>query len=134
MMRFLLFAAVLVSLAGCSSSTGPELVECRGTLLKDGQPLDVAQRDIGVGMVTLTFVPVEASGPAPQTFGANADAQGKFTIPGGMLPGKYKVAVRQWDPYPNVDKLNGAFAEEKTPLVRDVDGKSEINIDLAMPN
>lgn len=133
-MRSLLLTAVLLGCTACNSSTGPQLVECRGTLLKDGNPLEVSGRDIGVGMVSIDFIPVDATGPAPQSYGAKADAQGKFSIPGGMLPGKYKVAVRQWDPYPNVDKLNGAFAEDKTSLVREIDGKSEINIDLARPN
>jgi hypothetical protein len=132
---FLLLAlstfAIITS--GCAGPTGPVTVNCDGTLLKDGQPLEVANREIGVGQVTLEFIPVEATGPAPQTYGAQADAAGKFSLPGGVPPGKYKVAVRQWDPYPDNDKLQGAFAKEKTPLIREIDGKSPIQIELSKP-
>jgi len=96
----------------------------------NGQPLQVAQREIGVGQVAIEFIPAEPAGPAPQTYGAQADAAGKFSLPGGIPPGKYKIAVHQWDPYPNVDKLQGAFSKEKTPLVREIDGKSPIDIEL----
>lgn len=119
--------------SGCGGPTGPVTVDCEGTLLKDGQPLAVDKREIGVGQVTLEFIPVDATGPAPQTYGAQADAAGKFSLPGGIPPGKYKVAVRQWDPYPDNDRLQGAFAQEKTPLIREIDGKSPIQIELSKP-
>ena len=50
-----------------------------------------------------------------------------------MKPGKYKIAVEHLDPTPQTDKLEGAFSESKTPIVRDIDGKKPIEIDLAHP-
>lgn len=91
--------------------------------------MQVAGRDIGVGMVQLEFVPAEGN-PATETYGAVVDAEGKFDMPGGMPPGKYKVAVRQWDPYPQTDKLGGKFSATATPIVRDVTGDQPIEIDL----
>jgi len=113
-------------------------VDCKGKLLKGGKPLEVAQRELGLGQVAIEFIPLpapDAAGAPASTerFGTTVDAQGNFSRPGGIPPGQYKVAVRQWDPLPNVDKLNGAFAEDKTPLLRTIDGKSEIVIDLDQP-
>ena len=51
----------------------------------------------------------------------------------GIPPGKYRIAVRQWDPYPDRDRLEGKFSEKETPIVRDVDGKTPIDIDLSKP-
>lgn len=129
MRQFVLLFALL-ALTGCGGPKGPVTVSCEGTLLKNGQPLQVAQREIGVGQVTLEFIPVDDTGPAPQPYGAHVDAAGKFSMPGGIPPGKYKVVVRQWDPFDTVDRLQGAYAKDKTPLVFDIDGKSPINIDL----
>ena len=129
-MRYLTLLLLLCAFAGCGDPSRPQTVACEGTLLMNGQPLQVAQREIGVGQVAIEFIPAEPAGPAPQTYGAQADAAGKFSLPGGIPPGKYKIAVHQWDPYPNVDKLQGAFSKEKTPLVREIDGKSPIDIEL----
>ncbi|WP_254507052.1 carboxypeptidase-like regulatory domain-containing protein [Anatilimnocola floriformis] len=129
-MRYLPLLLLFV-FAGCGSS-GPVMVACEGTLLLNGKPLEVAKREIGVGQVSLEFIPVENT-PNAQPYGAQVDAAGKFSLPGGVTPGKYKVVVRQWDPYPQVDKLQGKFDKEHTPLVRQIDGKSPINIELSKP-
>jgi hypothetical protein len=136
MPRLLWFTLVTLFLlggfiAGCGEPAGPAMVACEGTLLANGQPLEVANRELGLGMVQLEFIPVDST-PDAQTYAATADAAGKFSLPGGLTPGKYKVAVRQWDPYPETDKLQGAFAKERTPIVRDITGQEgKIEIDLA---
>lgn len=129
-----LVALVAFAFAGCQQNTGPVTVPLQGSLLMNGQPLEVKGREIGLGQVALDFIPVDDTGPAPQTFGVQAGIDGKFSFPGGIKPGKYKVAVYQWDPYPMVDKLQGAYSKERTPIVREVDGKSPIDIDLAKLN
>lgn len=126
-----LITFLALGFVGCQQSTGPVTVPLQGSLLMNGQPLEVKGRDIGLGQVALEFIPVDDTSPTPQVFGVKADAAGKFSFAGGIKPGKYKVAVYQWDPYPNVDKLQGAYAKEKTPIIREVDGKSPIDIDLA---
>lgn len=128
-----LFLLTALSLASCGQPATPGTVSCDGMLLMNGQPLEVAGREIGVGQVTLEFFPVDASGPAPQTYGAQADATGRFAMPGGIPPGKYKIAVRQWDPYPDHDKLQGKFSKETTPIVREIDGKSPLQLELTKP-
>ena len=50
----------------------------------------------------------------------------------GVPPGKYRIAVQQFDPYPTTDKLDGKFAPGKTTIVREVNG-STLDIDLAKP-
>ena len=117
----------------CTSSSGPVTVSCSGTLLKDGQPLAVANEEIGLGMVSLEFIPIETAKPTTERYGVKVNKDGTFSRPDGIPPGKYKIAVWQWDPYPNVDKLQGAFAEEKTPLIRMIDGKSPLEIELSRP-
>jgi hypothetical protein len=125
-----LVTLLVLTVAGCQQSSGPVTVPLQGSLLMNGQPLEVQGREIGVGQVKLEFIPLDDAGPAPQPYGVTADAAGKFSFVGGIKPGKYKVAVYQWDPYPMVDKLQGAFSAERTPIVREVDGKTPIDIDL----
>lgn len=129
------FALLLVCLffTACTTSSGPATVACSGTLLKDGQPLVVAQEEIGVGMVSLEFIPIETTTPTTERYGVKVSKDGTFSHPDGIPPGKYKISVRQWDPYPNVDKLQGAFADDKSPLIRTIDGKSPIEIELSKP-
>ena len=130
-MRYLAVLLLFAS-AGCGGNSGPVTVACEGTLLLNGKPLEVAKREIGVGQVAIEFIPIDAAANR-ETYGAQADAAGKFSLPGGLPPGKYKVAVHQWDPYPTVDKLQGKFAKERTPLVREIDGKKAIDIELSKP-
>ena len=126
-----LVALLALTFAGCQQNSGPVTVPLQGSLLMNGQPLEVKGREIGLGQVALEFIPADDTGPAPQVFGVKADTAGKFAFAGGIKPGKYKVAVYQWDPYPNVDRLQGAYSKERTTIVREVDGKSPIDIDLA---
>jgi hypothetical protein len=119
--------------SGCDKPvTVPNAVPVQGELLQAGQPLQVTGREIGTGMVQLTFVAVTPAADS-QPFSATVDEQGKFDLPGGMPPGKYRVVVRQWEPYPQTDKLGGRYDEENTPLVVDVDGKTLLKIDLTTP-
>jgi hypothetical protein len=47
--------------------------------------------------------------------------------------GKYRIAVEHNDPTPQDDKLEGAFNPTNTKIVRDINGKTPINIDLSKP-
>src|SRR4051812_47408127 len=92
-LRFgLLFSLVLfaIACAGCSPAASSNSVPVKGTLTdKSGRPLAVAGREIGTGLVTLTFIPVKPAAEGEQTFAATADASGKFDLPGGMPAGDY---------------------------------------------
>jgi hypothetical protein len=118
--------------AGCQppqTDSVANAVAARGTLLQNGEPLAVAGREIGTGMVQITFLPVDAA-TAGQTFATAVDEQGNFDLPGGMPAGKYRVAVRQWEPYPGTDKLGGRFDEQRTTLMVEVDGKTPLKVEL----
>lgn len=130
-MRFYVILLLLAMASGCQTTDSPlpDAVVAKGRLLKQGQPLVVQGREIGTGMVQLTFLPVEAS-PTAQPFAATADEQGNFEMPGGMSAGKYRLVIRQWEPYPTTDKLGGRYDEQNTTLVVEVDGKKPLEIDL----
>jgi hypothetical protein len=130
--------AVLLCLlvAGCGGG-GQRAVPVRGRVTDAGKPLHVAGRDVGIGMVVVQFYPVGEDGKAPSLAAeAQVAADGTFDAPGrdgrGLPPGKYLVAVRQWDPFPGVDKLGGRFDETRSKIVRQIDG-GEIVVDVSKP-
>jgi hypothetical protein len=120
-------ALIVLSLslvAGCE----PSSLKVTGTVLRDGKPIPVS----ATGVVQVTLIPDVAPGTPYTTYPGRCDAEGKFEIL-NVKPGKYKVAIQQFDPDPQTDKLNGAFNQEKTTIVRDIDGKKPIEIDLSKP-
>jgi hypothetical protein len=136
-----LFAAsfLLMALAGCGADTGPEYKAStilKGKVTKGGQPLVVDKSKMGdYARVEATFIP--QAGGTPHTVVVQPD--GTFdmvTTEGKPLPaGKYKVAVRQWQPVNSNDLLQGKFDEKNTPIVRDITADTkEVTIDLDNPN
>jgi hypothetical protein len=119
----LLFA--LFALTGCG---GPKPVTVTGTVVKDGKPIEVSK----TGSVQITLVPDVAKGEHHTTRVGQAGPDGKFEIT-DVPPGKYKVAVQANDTGPVDDKLKGAFSPENTKIVREIDGKTPLLIDLAKP-
>jgi len=124
--------------AGCGGSGGEEVVEVKGRLTNAGQPLEVQGKEVGLGLVQLQFYRLGPDGkPSTDPEGARLDDQGNFTLPGrdgkGIPPGCYRIAVHQWDPYPQVDRLEGKFDVEKSPITREIDGKSEVIIYVSKP-
>jgi hypothetical protein len=102
-------------------------VTVKGTVVKGGQPLKVSPT--GVLQITLKPDLGETEQFTPKT--AECDrTTGSFEIP-DVRPGKYKVGVQQFDPSPQVDKLSGAFLPDKSKIVREIDGKHPLTIDLA---
>jgi hypothetical protein len=122
-------------IAGCGPASVEEpAVVMKGKLTKGGQPLAVnsAMGDYSYNQVI--FVPADGSPP----FNSKVQADGSFTIvrEDGKPPppGKYKVAVRQWDPYPKTDKLGGQFDEQKTRITVEItDPPKDLEIDLDKP-
>ena len=107
-------------------------VPVKGKVTNAGQLLQISKHM--VGWVEITFIQhLEGQQTkVPETYSARADASGAFTVT-GRFPGKYRIAVRQWDPYSQVDKLKGAFDDKRTKIVREVTGKEEIHLDLSKP-
>ena len=100
-----------------------------GSVVRDGKPLSVSKN----GYVQVTIQPDVDPGKAFTPRLAECDkVTGKFEIP-DVPAGKYKVGIQQFDPDPTTDKLKGAFYVETSKIVRDLDGKTPLDIDLAKP-
>ncbi len=123
-----------LSLAGCGGS-GEEVVPARGRVLLNGEPLQVRGRDVGLGSVKVEFYRLgEEGAPSDAPEGMVVDERGYFELPGrdgrGIPPGKYRVAVYQYDPHPE-DKLGGRFGKDNSPIVVEVSGKEDLAIELS---
>lgn len=135
--RAIATAAVLFCIAaisGCGASPPPGFVVPKGKVTKAGQPLTVKPM---VGLVEVIFLREAPEGTPVDPQIAKLNPDGTFVVHGtggqGLEPGKYKIVVRQWDEYPNLDLLQGAFDEKRTKIVRDVNGTDEILIDVSKP-
>ena len=134
-----IFAMALI--LGCSQASNgikETVVPVKGRVTNAGQPLAISNTVLG--WVEVAFMEIKGEGKqaqAGQAFAAHADASGAFTIPGllgnGLPPGKYRIAVQQWDPFPKTDKLGGKFSKQSTKIVREVTGKEEVLIDVSKP-
>ena len=119
--------AGLVFFCGCGKKAN--LVTVTGSVLRNGQPLPLSKN----GYVQVTLQPDVDPNRAFTPRIAECDkATGKFEIR-DIPAGKYKVGIQQFDPDPTSDKLNGAFYVENGKIIRDLDGKTPIDIDLAKP-
>lgn len=127
--------AMMFSAVGCGKS-GPKTVRVTGRVLLNGQPLTVTPTEAQLGGVQLRFIELGPDGaPSGPSFSTNAKPDGTFNVLGiggrGLPPGKYRIAVYQYDPYPE-DKLTGRFSDERSPIVRQIDADTDLGeIDLA---
>lgn len=115
---------------GCGGPAGPAPVMVRGEVTNNGEPLKVKPM---VGRVQVTFFPLnEAGEPAGDRAEAAVLPNGEFTVHGsngkGIPPGKYKIAVRQWDEFPTKDVLQGKCDEKNSKIIREVKGGEDIII------
>jgi hypothetical protein len=121
---FGILGVILPLFLGC----GPGVVQPNGKIVKGGQPVKVSDK----GVIVLNFVPAEG-GKEGASYSADTKPDGTFKIIGsdgkGIPPGKYKVAVQLFDPYPSNDLLKGKYAMGKTELTVDV-GKEDVVIDV----
>jgi len=119
--------AGLVVCCGCGKKTN--FVTVTGSVLRNGKPLPVSKN----GYVQVTLQPdVDPGTPFTPRLAECDKATGKFEIR-DLPAGKYKVGVQQFDPDPTTDKLKGAFYVDTGKIVRDLDGKEPLTIDLAKP-
>ena len=100
-------------------------------MVRDGKPIVVEPGQ----WVRMDFFEVNPK-VAGESFPADVEANGSFEVPGkegdGVPPGKYKVVIR-WVTFQdrNTDRLQGAFAQDKTPLVYEIEGSKKLTIDLS---
>jgi hypothetical protein len=127
---------LVLSLAGCGSGKpGDNSQPVQGKLTNNGAALQIENKAPGVAWVEVRFYP-ENNGQISEThFQAGVKDDGTFNVPGpsgkGLPPGKYRVIVRQWDPYPQTDKLGGKFDETNSKISYDITGSTTLDIDLA---
>ncbi len=130
-----LLVATLGPMVGCGKS-GPKTVRVTGRILLKGQPLAVTPTEAQLGAVQIRFIELGADGaPSGPSYSANAKPDGSFNVLGiggrGLPPGTYRIAVYQYDPYPD-DKLGGRFSDERSKIVRRIEDDTDLGtIDLA---
>lgn len=127
---------LLAVAAGCGGAPVVEAPKTtlQGKITKGGQPLPVNTTMGDYAHVQAIFMP--ASGGEPINVRVGADGSFNIESADGKPPaaGKYRVAVRQWEPYPQTDKLGGRFDERNTPITVEVtDPPKDLNIDLDKP-
>ena len=68
---------------------------------------------------------------------ATVESDGSFHLGrgkgAGVRKGKYRIVITQPDPFTQKDLLKGAFNPVNSKITREVDGKTEIVIDLSKP-
>lgn len=117
---------LLLALAvlGCA----PGKVKVTGKVLHNGKPLSVSK----TGYVQVKLIPAVEPGQPYTSLPTRAADDGTFEFP-AVMPGRYRIAVEQFDPTPQQDKLQGKFSEKATPLVRTINGSAPLTLDLAKP-
>lgn len=137
--NYLIAGIILAGFIGCESPAVRQDKAGRfsvsGKLTDGGSPLQVEGRDIGLGMVKIQFLELDESGSLideDSDLETTVDAEGKFNVPaGGLLPGNYRVAVYQFDPYPGNDVLKGKFDLHNSPIVQEFTDDTTLDIDLS---
>jgi len=122
----LLLVLSLLAWMGCGDGNPavPRGVIAKGTIVRNGKPLEVPNREIGLGRVELRLISSTAPmGNSPDAQGdfesalAQVDGSFEFLGPGkGVAPGTYKLVVLQQDQGPQSDQLQGAFDRANTPI------------------
>jgi hypothetical protein len=112
---------------GCNRA--PQTVTVTGKIVRGGQPIAVGP----TGYVQVMLLPDVGADEQYTTRVGRCEKDGTFVIP-EVQPGKYKIGVEQLDPNPQSDKLNGAFRAGDSKIIRDVDGKTPLTIDIAKPS
>jgi len=111
---------------GCGKQAN---VTVKGTVVRGGQPIAISK----TGILQVTLQPDVPEGqPYSSKLGECDRATGQFVIP-DVPPGKYKVGIEQFDPNPQTDKLAGKMRPDNSKIVREIDGKTPLTIDLDKP-
>lgn len=108
----------LLAWTGCGDGNPPvqKGVVVKGKIVRDGKPLEVPNRDIGLGRVELLLI---MPGTGGELESALAEPDGTFVFMGpgkGVAAGSYKLVVLQQDKGFQSDMLEGAFSEANTPI------------------
>ena len=118
--------ALLLGLLATGCKAGK--VKITGKVTDKGAPIVLGK----TGRVQVTLVPAEASSKVT-TYPGVAQPDGSFEIP-NVPPGKYKVVIDARPTPQAPDKLNNAFSTQNTKIIRDVDGKKPLDLDVSKPS
>lgn len=118
---FFLFATLLIS--GCG---GIKVVKVEGKFSQGGMPIELKKSAV----IQIIFYPDSTDEKNVTSFPADFDRE-SFTYKIAAIPvGKYKVSVVLLDPYPNNDKLKGAYSSKKSPLSCNLEDNTVFDIDI----
>jgi hypothetical protein len=112
-------------LAGCG---GPKNVTVTGSILRGGKPLPLSK----TGVVQVTLMPDVGPDQEYTTYVGRCESDGSFKID-DVPPGRYKIGIEHLDPTPQDDQLRGAMRAENSKIIREIDGKAPLVIDLTKP-
>lgn len=122
---FLCLGLAAIALVGCGP---PKTVTAKGSVVKGGQPIPLSK----TGVIQVILQPDVAPDVQYNTYPGRCDAAGKFEIY-EVPPGRYKVGIEILDPTPQDDKLGGKMVAASSKIIREIDGKKTVDIDLAKP-
>src|SRR5581483_5568135 len=123
--------SALLALVASGCNRGPQKVAVSGQLSNQGKPLAVSAKGV-VQLILFPYPDVLEKDKPYNSFPAVVDAEGKYLV-NDVPVGQYLFTVELLDPYPLNDLLNGAFRKESSKIIRQIDGKAPIYIDLANP-
>jgi hypothetical protein len=121
-------------LCQCCMGCGSGIVKPTGKLVRNGKPFTLSQK----GMITMVlYKEDDKEGKVPYPIEMRPPQGPGFEVVGrdrnGVPPGKYRVSIRAWDPYPaksDRDFFGNRFNVPQTPLTREIKGNEEIVIDV----
>jgi len=127
-----LLAGCLLALVLPACKSGPQKYKVTGKVTKGGQVLKVDQM---TGKLIVRFDGMDEPIKDAREYAVIESDGASFNVPStdrkGLLPGKYRVVVQQFNPFPQDDKLKGQFGEGKSPIIREVKaGDNHFEIDL----
>jgi hypothetical protein len=122
-LRILFFLFAILVLSGCG---GIKVVKVEGKFSQGGMPIVLKKSAV----IQITFYPDSTDEKNVTSFPADFDRE-SFTYKIAAVPvGKYKVSVVLLDPYPNNDKLKGAYSSKKSPLRCNLQDNTVFDIDI----
>jgi hypothetical protein len=124
-------------LAGCPSTPTPDRkIVAKGKVTKGGQPIPLNKAQFrDYAKVEIVFI---SEKDPNHKVSVDAEPDGTFVLAAEagdpLPPGKYRVAINQWEPYPRKNTLEGKFDAKNTPIVVEITNPpKDIDIDIDKP-
>lgn len=122
------YCTLVLAAVGCGGGSDGK-VTVNGQLLKSNKPLTL-KNDVMKNMVFFPFDALKANKPFT-TYPGTIHEDGSFEVR-DIPPGKYLITLQLLGD--TGDMCKGAFADEKrSKLIREVDGKEPLKIDVTKP-